>query len=342
MTFKVRIRQAEKAIEVGDDETVLEAALNAGVDYPFGCQSGNCGACKSRLLDGQVALREYSPYALTDDERRQGLILACQAVPNSDLAVAWLELDETVMHIQRELACTVVGLEQATHDIRIVRLRIDAGGPYDFSAGQYARVRFPGQPARDFSMATRPGEPELQFHVRAMAGGSVSRFVATALKVGDKVQVDGPMGLAFLRHEHKGPVLAVAGGSGLAPIKSIVETALIDKKFRQPVHLYFGVRDERDLYLEDRFRQLAAEHPNLSFVPVLSEPSGRTGRRTGLLHEAIAQDLGDLDGWKVYLAGPPVMVEAVAGLAERLGARAADIHADPFYTEHELTAKAGL
>lgn len=342
MTFKVQIRQAEQTIEVGDDQTILDAALDAGVDYPFGCQSGNCGACKSKLLSGTVSLREYSRYALTDDERRGGLVLACQSVPTSDAAVAWLELDETVMHIQRELDCTVAGIDEATHDIRIVRLRIDEGGPYDFSAGQYARVRFPGQPARDFSMATRPGETELQFHVRAMDGGSVSHFVKNQLKVGDKVRVDGPMGLAFLRHEHKGPVLAVAGGSGLAPIKSIVETALIDKNFQQPVHLYFGVRDERDLYLDEHFQALAAKHPNLTFVPVLSEPAGDTARRTGFLHEAIAQDLTDLDGWKVYLAGPPVMVEAVAALAETLGARAADIHADPFYTEHEMTAKAGM
>ncbi len=343
VAFKVHIRQADETIEVGEDGTVLEAALDAGIDFPFGCQSGNCGACKSRLLDGKVEMGEfYSEYALTDEERRQGLILACQAAPRSDLRVAWLELDETVMHPQRELDCTVAELEQATHDIRVIRLKIDAGGPYNFSAGQYARVTFPGQPPRDFSMANRPGGDVVEFHVRAMDGGSVSHWVAQNLKVGDKVKVEGPMGLAFLREKHTGPILVAAGGSGLAPIKSIVEAALEEHGLKQPIHLYFGVRDERDLYLVDHFEALAAKHSNLTFVPVLSEPSGDTDRRTGFLHEAIAADLEDLDGWKAYLAGPPVMVDAVVGQATQLGARAEDVHADPFYTEHEMTERAGL
>ena len=338
MTNKVRIRQGGHAIEVEDGQTILDAALGAGIDYPFGCQSGNCGACKSRLLSGEVLLAPYSEFALTDDERAQGLILACRAEPQMDCQVAWLELEETVQHPLRQLDCRVVELRQATHDIRIVRLAVEAGGPFTFSAGQYAAVKFGQLPARDFSMANRPDDPALEFHVRAMEGGAVSHYVNRELKLGDPVRVEGPMGLAWLREAHAGPILAAAGGSGLAPIKSIVERALA-KGMAQPITLYFGVRDERDLYFHDHFVALAAKHASFTFIPVLSEPRGPTQLRTGNLSEAIAHDLANLDGWKCYLAGPPVMVETVSDVCRALGMRSEDLHADPFYSAHELARK---
>jgi naphthalene 1,2-dioxygenase ferredoxin reductase component len=338
MSNTVRIRQAGREIAVEPGQTILEAALAAGVDYPFGCQSGNCGACKSRLLVGEVLLAPYSEFALTDDERAQGLILACRAEPQMDCQVAWLELEETVQHPLRQLDCRVAELRQATHDIRIVRLAVEAGGPFTFSAGQYAAITFDGYPPRDFSMANRPDEPLLEFHVRTMEGGTVSHFVAKGLKLGDRVRVEGPMGLAWLRENHTGPILAVAGGSGLAPIKSIVERAL-QKGMAQPIALYFGVRDERDLYYDDRFVALELKHPNFRFIPVLSEPRGPTQLRTGMLSEAVAQDLSNLDGWKCYLAGPPIMVETVSEVCRRLDLRAEDLHADPFYAAHELARK---
>jgi CDP-4-dehydro-6-deoxyglucose reductase/ferredoxin-NAD(P)+ reductase (naphthalene dioxygenase ferredoxin-specific) len=338
VSYRITVRQAGRTIEVETGETILRSALAAGIDYPYGCQSGNCGACKSRLHDGEVELSPYSEYALSDQEREQGLILACRAVPWSDCEVAWLELDETVQHPLRRLDCTVASLEQATHDITLMRLKVEFGGPYTFSAGQYASVSFAGQPPRDYSMASRPDEAELEFHVRAMEGGSVSHYVRNRLKVGDRVKVEGPMGLAYLRELHTGPILAVAGGSGLAPMKSIVETALA-RGMAQPIHLYFGVRAERDVYLEEHFRALAERHANLAFTVVLSEPEGAGERRTGFLHEAIAEDFDDLDGAKVYLAGPPVMVDAASGVARARGVRKEDLHADPFYSAHELEAK---
>ena len=315
----------------------MEAALDAGIDYPFGCQSGNCGACKSRLLAGEVELSDYSEYALTDDERAQGQILACSSIPVTDCEVAWLDLEETVQHSMQSLDCKVVAVERATHDIVILRLRAD-GGTLAFSAGQYASLTFAGQPARDFSMAGEPYGEILEFHIRAIDNGQVSQFAQSEVKVGDSVALSGPMGLAFLRELHSGPILAVAGGSGLAPIKSIVETALA-KGMTQPITLYFGVRGERDLYLVEHFKALAAKHANFSFIPVLSEADGATAYRTGMLADAMAEDLTTMDGCKIYAAGPPPLVDAVRALADRLGARAEDMHADPFYTVHELAAQ---
>lgn len=340
MSHNVWIRQADQTITVADGETILEAALGQGIDYPFGCQSGNCGACKSRLLKGEVELNPYSEYALTDEERRAGLILGCQAVPQADVEVAWLELEETLQHPRRTLDCRVTALEQATHDIRIIRLAVEDGGPYAFSAGQYASVIFPGQQARDYSMANAPDDETLEFHIRVMEGGSVSHFVNGELKEGDAVRVEGPLGLAFLRESHTGPILAVAGGSGLAPIKSIVETALA-KNMAQPITFYFGVRDERDLYMEGHFDALAAKHANFTFIPVLSEPSGASERRTGFLADAVATDIQDMDGFKTYLAGPPIMVDTTSKICEARGLRSEDLHADPFYSAHELATQTG-
>jgi len=231
-----------------------------------------------------------------------------------------------------------VALDRLTHDIKRVRLEVLAGGPFVFSAGQYARVAFRGQPARDYSMANGPTEATLEFHIRALADGRSSHYVARHLTLGEEVALEGPFGTSHWRPTHIGPVLAIAGGSGLAPIKSIVETAL-RHGVAQPIRLYFGVRDERDLYLEEHFAALARHHPNLGFIPVLSEPRRATRRRTGFVHDAVRADHASFAGWKAYLAGPPVMVEAASAMLGACGMAAEDIHADAFYTEAE---KAGM
>lgn len=332
MSFAVTIRQHAEPISVEAGGTILETALARGVAYPHGCRSGNCGACKSVLESGEVELAPYSEYALSDEERAQGLILACRAMPWSDATVAWLEANEVAAHPIRHLVCRVAALEDLTHDIKRVLLEIVSGAPFDFSAGQYAALRVASLPARDFSMASRPGEAVLEFHVRHMTGGAASGYIVRSLALGETVRLEGPYGTAHLRPHHTGPILALAGGSGLAPIKSIVETALA-RGARQPIHLYLGVRDVRDVYLEAHFKALAAAHPNLRFTPVLSEPLQPTARRTGLVHEVLAADIADLDGAKAYIAGPPVMVEAATATLLARGMPRQDIHADAFYTE---------
>ncbi len=336
MNFKVHIVPAQRTIDVPTGGTILEAALAAGVGYPFGCQSGNCGACKSHLIKGEVAMEGYSEFALSDEEKARGLILACRAVPWEDSEVAWLEEDDLIVHPRRLLACKVTALDDATHDIKRVRLAIESGGPFDFSAGQFASMTFEGCPPRDYSMANVPGDPVLEFHVRRTMGGATSAHVAEKLKVGDSVRVEGPFGTSYLRESHRGPIIAVAGGSGMAPIKSIVERTLA-KQLPQHIYFYFGVRTERDLYLHDHFAALAEKHDNLHFMPVLSEGDG-LNRRCGPVHEAVAADFDEFDGCKAYLAGPPVMVEAATRLFEQRGMRRIDIHADAFYTAAEMTS----
>ena len=245
-------------------------------------------------------------------------------------------MDESANH---RVECRVVGLTKAARDVHVVHLDVAAGGPFSFRAGQFASLTFDGFAARDYSMANRPDEKPLEFHIRETGDDGASDYVARGLRLGERISLEGPFGDAWLRADHAGPVLAVAGSSGLAPIKSIVETALAGRA-RGAIHLYFGARDEPDVYLEDRFLGLARQYANFRYVTVLSEPSAATSRRTGNVTDAIDADLATLDGFEAYVAGPPVMVEAAVALLRRRGMADADIHADPFYSEAEMAARA--
>jgi len=318
------------AVEPGD--TILASLLRAGVPFPFSCQAGNCGTCKCELVSGDVLELEHSEHALSAEERAKGVILACRTQVWDDTHVRRIDAEELVMHPSRVMRCRVVALEALTHDIKGVRLAIEAGGPFIFSAGQYAQVEFAPGLSRHYSMANVPGEPELEFHVRHMPGGRTSAHVATQLKVGDRVKVSGPLGVAYLRERHSGPVLLIAGGSGLAPIESIARVMLA-ADHGAPVTLYFGVRSERDLYHEALLRELASRHSNFRYYTVLSEQKGERGRRYGLVHEAVATDLKDVDQLMAYLAGPPVMVEAASALLNSRGLPPRNMHADAFYNQ---------
>jgi len=183
-------------------------------------------------------------------------------------------------------------------------------------------------------MANAPEQPSLEFFVRQVPRGQASGYVFSNLRVGAEVTVSGPLGNAYLRENHRGPLLAIAGGSGMAPIKSIIETALGRDPARD-VHCYFGVRDERDVYLEPHLQELKREHPQLRVEIVLSQPSTPSSRRTGTLAEAVASDFRQLEGFKAYVAGPPAMVESTQRELQKKGLATRDIHADAFYSQAE-------
>ena len=305
-------------MQAGD--TVLASLLRAGLPFPFSCQAGNCGTCKCELVSGEVHELEYSEHALSAAERARGIVLACRAQVWDDAVIRRIDTEELVVHPSRVMRCRVLELEDLTHDIKGLRLAIEAGGPFIFSAGQYAQVEFAPGLSRHYSMANPPDEPELAFQVRHMPGGRTSRYVATELKVGDRVKVSGPLGIAYLRDAHRGPVVLVAAGSGLAPIQSILCT-LLKRGYEAPITLYFGARGERDVYHQALLADLAARHANFRYDVVFSE-----------VHEAI--EVPGVADTMAYLAGPPVMVEAaIAALAAR-GLAQRQIHADAFYDQN--------
>lgn len=331
MTY-LTLPQLGRRTPVSAEQTILQAALDAGVPYPHGCRSGRCGSCKSRLISGDVELGKHSPFALTEEDRAGGLILACRSVPTTDVTVEWLDVDYVAMPTVAQGA-TVVAVERKTHDILAIRLKLDDRSAFCFAAGQYLSLAMPGAPARHYSMASRPDDELVELHVRLVPGGRTSCLLHALLKADDRIEIEGPAGSAYLREAHGGPVVAVAGGSGLAPIKSIVETAL-GAGMSQPIHLYFGARTKDDLYLVDHFRALEQRFSNLIFVPVLSRAAD-TGWRTGFVSDALAEDHQQLAGAKAYVAGPPTMVDAVGAVLTARGIIPSDIHADVFFTPKE-------
>ncbi|PWK64980.1 2Fe-2S iron-sulfur cluster-binding protein [Aminobacter sp. AP02] len=325
----ITLPQLGRRFPIAAEQTILQAALEAGVAYPHGCRSGRCGSCKSRLISGDVELGKHSPFALTDEDRTAGLILACRSVPTNDVTVEWLD-DAYVARLAVTQEAEVTTIEPMTHDILALRLRLSDRAAFRFAAGQYLTLTVPGAPPRQYSMANRPDEELVELHVRAVPGGRASSLIHTSLAIGDTVHIEGPAGAAYLREAHPGPIVAIAGGSGLAPIKSIVETALRDG-FDAPIHLYFGARAAHDLYLVDQFRALEKTFPNLAFIPVLSQTTS-DGWRSGFVSDALAEDHRDLAGAIAYVAGPPAMVDAAMAVLGTRGVAAGDIHADVFFT----------
>lgn len=338
MSLTVTVADLDQSAPAGEGETVLDALLAHNIGFAYSCQAGNCGTCKCELVSGEIMELEYSEHALSAAERARGIVLACRSQVWSDVVVRRLDAEDFVVHPSRVMRCRVAEMSHLTHDILRLRLEMESGGPFIFSAGQYAQLEFPMVPgtARDYSMANRPDEKLLEFHIRIMSAGSVSQRIASALKVGDMVKVSGPLGTSYLRAGHPGPMLCVAGGSGLAPIKSIAESALVSG-FKRPVHLYFGVRTERDVYFEKELAQMQQHHPGFRAHIVLSDPGAALAantllpRRFGLVTTAIAADFPRLEGCKAYLAGPPPMVDAASELLRSRGVGSRDIHADAFF-----------
>ncbi|MCC7635383.1 2Fe-2S iron-sulfur cluster-binding protein [Stenotrophomonas rhizophila] len=339
MTRHVDIQPAGHRLAVAEGSTILEAALAAGVAYPHGCRSGRCGSCLSRLISGEVVHLEHSRFALTDAQKAQGLFLACRAMPGSDrVAIRAGDIDTGPAPALQRLAYRVQAIEILTHDIKRIRLAASGTERLVFEAGQYARLTFPGVAPRDYSMAGGAGDAELDFHIRRVPGGAVSEWIHAALQPGDPVLVEGPLGASQLRRQHAGPILCIAGGSGLAPIQAIVQAALAEG-MRQAILVYFGARSRADLYQVAHFQQLARRHPNLRFTPVLSNDTGPSPWRTGWVTDAVAADHPLLEGWKAYVAGPPLMVEAAMRVCGAGRLRPEDLHADVFFTpEAALTA----
>jgi ferredoxin-NAD(P)+ reductase (naphthalene dioxygenase ferredoxin-specific) len=315
-----------RTLHVDAGSNLLTALREHQIPISYSCTAGRCGTCRCKVLQGDVleAGRE-AKITHPDDE---GYVLACMSSVTTNCVVEVPEPDEVVTHPARIIKATVLAVEPMTHDIR--RLRLKPAKPLEFSPGQYATLQFGPGLARPYSMANVPGCDELEFHVRLVPDGRVTGHIETALAVGDAVRVSGPLGTAYLRRKHEGPMLCVAGGTGLAPVLSIVRAALAEG-MSQPIHLYFGVRTERDIYGLPWLEQLRERHANLHLHIVVSTGGHDPRWRGGLVTDAFNRDWDSLAGWRAYLCGAPPMVEAAAMLARKKGVPAKHVYADAFY-----------
>ena len=335
------VRPDNRIIPSRQGETILEAVLREGIAFPYECRNGGCGQCKCIVSYGSVEQGPYQESALSPEERAKGAVLACCATP---LTAVELEYVPRVLPggiRPREYRARVVAMHKATDDVMIVRLAVD-GDPIRFYPGQYINICLPDGQRRSFSFATAPhANEEIELQIRLIPGGKFTTHVFSAMKTGDMVSFEGPLGAFFLRDDSDKPIIFVAGATGFAPVKSMVEHAFHVGMKRRMI-LYWGVRSLRDLYLPDLPKQWAAEHSNFTFVPVLSAPApeDRWTGRTGLLHEAIVADFPDLGGHQIYACGSVKMVEAAHPAFMAHGMTQDDCFSDAFKLTPHLARKA--
>jgi len=313
-------------LNVDSGSNLLDVLRAHQLPISYSCMSGRCGTCRCRVVSGQVL--NSGPEAGGPQSGDGEYVLACQSVLTDNCAIELPEVDEVVVHTARIVKGTVTSIEAATHDIRRIRVRL--AKPIAFSAGQYATVQFTPEHIRPYSMAGLHDDGEWEFQVRRVPDGRVTAFIFDELQVGAAIRISGPLGTAYLRQKHTGPMLCVGGGTGLAPVLSIVRGALA-AGMQNPIHLYFGVRSAEDVYDAERLQALATEQPNVKVHIVVATGAAGAGHRSGLVTDAIEKDLGTLAGWRAYLCGAPAMVDALNLLVTRLGVAPGHVHADAFY-----------
>lgn len=339
--FSLQINSGQAPVRASAKESLLVAAINQGIAFPYNCRVGGCGECKCRLVEGKVKELSDKSYLLSAEELRQNYILACQSLPRSDVVVeVALRQGQTVPPPSEVDGC-IRALTPLTHDILHVEIELDRPMPY--VAGQYVEMVAPAEAgsaagqARSYSFASapKPGSEghQVDFFIRKVPSGAFSEWLFGRAKPGARLRLRGPYGDFMLRPD-SGPMVCIAGGSGMAPIKALLEQAIADRRASRPLLVLFGARTQSDLYALDAIDRIRRDWTGrFEFVPILSaEPpdSGWTGRR-GLVPEHLKALAGvRLPQSQAYLCGPPAMIDACAAVLTREGLGAAQIFHDKF------------
>ena len=334
---RVRFEPVGLEIEVREDETVLDGAFRQGVMLMHGCKEGQCSACKSFLVDGEVDMEKYSTFALADYESEEGYVLLCRTHAYSDLTVELINYDEEILKagvpIQR-VTTRIVAIESLTHDIRRLSLALVEPTELAFLPGQYVDISIPGtEEHRSFSMANTPStDDHLDFMIKLYPGGHFSGLLDGGLAVGDTLEVIGPYGTFFLR-ESAARLVFVGGGAGMAPLVSLL-TAMVEGGVTRPVTYYYGARTQADLFYLAELAVLAGQLPGLTFIPALSDAASDdswSGER-GFITDVLGRCEPDLRDADLYLCGPPPMIDAAMDVLLAKGADSKRIFFDKFTT----------
>ena len=341
----VRFEPVGIEIEVDEDQTILRAAAEQGVQLMHGCKEGQCAACKSFVLEGDmddIDLERYSTFALPDYEKEEGQTLLCRAHAYSDLVIELLQYDEEIIRNGLPLkkgVAEVVANNPVTHDMRHLVLKlIEPEEGIKFFPGQYLDLVVPGtEESRSFSMANTPGrEGRFEFVIKVYPDGLFSEHLADKLAVGDRLDVEGPFGTFTLRESHNSPIVFLGGGAGMAPVLGLLRSMAERGVDRQAV-FYYGARGQRDLCFEEELRELESKIPGFRYVPALSEPAAddEWAGEVGLITEVLKRCEPDLSGRDAYVCGPPPMVDAAIPVLTALGVPEQNIFYDKFTTTGE-------
>jgi propane monooxygenase reductase subunit len=335
----VRLEPVGIEFDVDEDETVLNGAFRQGLMLMHGCKEGQCAACKSFLLDGEVDLDRYSTFALPDYEQDEGWTLLCRAHAVTDLEVELINYDEEILRsgiTVQTLPARVEAIEPLTHDISRLVLSLETGVAMDFHPGQYVDIGIPGTDEhRSFSMANLPnGDGHLEFMIKLYPGGRFSGLLENGgIAVGDTLKVKGPYGVFTLRDRSERPLLFIGGGAGMAPILSLLRS-LVERGIDRTGAYYYGARTEADLFHLDELESLCSSLPGFRFVPALSEADRSTAweGEAGLITDVVERSEQDLAEVDAYLCGPPPMVDAAIALLVQSGVPESHIYFDKFTT----------
>jgi CDP-4-dehydro-6-deoxyglucose reductase, E3 len=329
MSHRICVQDTGASFLAGAGEPLLEAALRQGVRLPHECTFGGCGTCRFKLVEGQVRYEEM-PLALSPEEAQAGYALACQARACSDLVISLQRDDAPAAERRRAI---VRAVRPWTPEVVNLELEVEADR-LDYRPGQYMNVLLDDGTHRSFSMASAPAGNRVDFHVRRIAGGRFTDEGLRRLAHGDRLHVEIPLGNFRLHAEDYRPIVMAATGTGLAPIKCMLES-LMDDDDCPPVSLYWGVRTEADLYLADEIRTWGERLYEFDFHPVLSRAGADWRGRRGHVQDAVAQDFGDLSEHALYLCGSPAMIADAKQRFLALRASVDYLYVDGFTFQHE-------
>ena len=340
MTFQITVQPSGHYFDCEVGETVLGAALRAGIGLPYGCKNGACGSCKGKIVAGSVEHKAHQQRALSEDEAAAGLSLFCCATTTADLVIEAREVVGNSDYPIRKMPSRVAKLEKMAPDVIVLSLQLPANEALAYRAGQYIEFMLKDGKRRSYSMANAPStlDAPLQLHIRYMAGGTFTEHVFNTMKERDILRFEGPLGTFFLREESDKPIVLLASGTGFAPVKALVEH-LLHLQSTRPVTLYWGGRRPLDLYMNELCEQWAAIVPNFRYVPVVSHalPEDHWSGRTGFVHAAVMHDLPDLSGYQVYACGAPIVIDSARrDFALQCKLPADEFFADSFTTEADL------
>ena len=312
MSHHIHLQPSGHEYDVEEGGTILQAAIDAGIKLPYGCKNGACGTCKGKVVSGEFDHGAAGTGALPQEQRDAGMALFCCAQPLSDLVIEAHEVQSTKEIPVKTMATRVQKMEKLAPDVMTLELKLPMNERLQFLAGQYIDILLKDGRRRSFSLANAPFDDDrLQLHIRHVPDGEFTSHVFNVLKEREILRFEGPHGSFFLREDSKKPIILLAGGTGFAPIKSLVEYA-IHSKFERPMTLYWGSRDRAGLYMHELASQWAREHAFIKYIPVLSEASAADSwnGRTGFAHQAVLEDHANLNSFDVYACGSPAMIEA--------------------------------
>ncbi len=331
MSCQIQFQPSGHTFTADENRTVLESALDAGLTPPHGCHTGVCGACKSKIINGRVDLGAYAEHALPAADREAGKVLLCCARPRSDLLIEVHGVEQGVENKPKQLPSRVSRLERLAEDVMLVELQLPATESFTFRAGQYIDILLADGQRRSFSIANAPEKTGwIELHIRRIPGGQFTAHVFEGMKLRDILRIEGPHGAFWLREKSSKPIVMLAGGTGFAPLKGLIEHA-IHIGLARPIALYWGARTSAGLYMHEMAQSWQSSLSDFRYIPVVSDTcpdDGWTGRQ-GLVHEAVLTDFADLSQHEVYACGAPPMIEA----AQDSFTHARGLPADAFYSD---------